>query len=610
MAEGDDPVVGPGGQPDLRRRPVRLADDRGRRRARPLVRGSQAFGERALSIGEEAVAETAALLGVTEDEPIDFFIYADEDAFYDALGPGTRENVGGPGERGHPDAVRAHRAVRDRRPVGRRGRPARARPPRVRHGRREPVPLPAALAQRGPGDVPERGLRRRATAGTSRPRPRRQHHPARRAWAASSRRRPRASSWRTPRASAPSTSSSGPTARTLLRAHRRRTPTAAPTTRRSRRRSARTSPRSTRPGWPTSARSVPVRQRSAAAPRRPAARRLGRHRCASSRRHRRPAPSGAGGRRRSRRRPHPGEATSESVGTRGARGGRAASVLAVRSGPWSPRDAVVGRSAHAVSVLARVSGHPDLAIDPRARPPGPRLPRRGAARLRRARASATRPRSARRWSRPPASCRPSRTSSSRRSSTCASQIQTDGRARGRAAPHVVRELNDRLEEARIAAGPHPADRDRHRPPARGLARPGRAGCERGRLPGRCRGTCARSSMSSGRPAPRPSRSTASASCRRRRSSTSVRRSSSTRPTSCRRTRSRPLGRATCTAAWRPRPASSTSSAPVPRATASASQFAEPETRRRAGLRRDGHAALRAPGPDGLGIGATAVVPGG
>ena len=32
---------------------------------------------------------------MTEDEPIDFFIYADEDAFYDALGPGTRENVGG-----------------------------------------------------------------------------------------------------------------------------------------------------------------------------------------------------------------------------------------------------------------------------------------------------------------------------------------------------------------------------------------------------------------------------------------------------------------------------------------------------------------------------------
>jgi hypothetical protein len=57
--------------------------------------GSVAFGERALRIGEEAIAEAEALLGVEEDEPVDFFIYADQEAFYDALGPGTRENVGG-----------------------------------------------------------------------------------------------------------------------------------------------------------------------------------------------------------------------------------------------------------------------------------------------------------------------------------------------------------------------------------------------------------------------------------------------------------------------------------------------------------------------------------
>jgi hypothetical protein len=57
--------------------------------------GDQAFGERALRIGEREVEESAKLLGVTETEPIDFFIYADRDAFYDALGPGTRENVGG-----------------------------------------------------------------------------------------------------------------------------------------------------------------------------------------------------------------------------------------------------------------------------------------------------------------------------------------------------------------------------------------------------------------------------------------------------------------------------------------------------------------------------------
>jgi hypothetical protein len=57
--------------------------------------GSDAFGRRALAIGEQAVRDTSKLLGVTETQPIDFFVYADQAAFYDALGPGTRENVGG-----------------------------------------------------------------------------------------------------------------------------------------------------------------------------------------------------------------------------------------------------------------------------------------------------------------------------------------------------------------------------------------------------------------------------------------------------------------------------------------------------------------------------------
>jgi hypothetical protein len=57
--------------------------------------GGDAFGRRALKIGDDAVAHTSELLGVTETEPIDFFIYADRDKFYDALGPSTRENVGG-----------------------------------------------------------------------------------------------------------------------------------------------------------------------------------------------------------------------------------------------------------------------------------------------------------------------------------------------------------------------------------------------------------------------------------------------------------------------------------------------------------------------------------
>jgi hypothetical protein len=64
------------------------------------VEGNQAFAQRALKIGDDAVQAAAALLGVKESTPIDFFIYADQSAFYDALGPGTRENVGG---EAHPD---------------------------------------------------------------------------------------------------------------------------------------------------------------------------------------------------------------------------------------------------------------------------------------------------------------------------------------------------------------------------------------------------------------------------------------------------------------------------------------------------------------------------
>ncbi len=57
--------------------------------------GTEDFARKALRIGDDAVRETAALLGVTESDPIDFFIYADETSFRAAMGPGTRENVGG-----------------------------------------------------------------------------------------------------------------------------------------------------------------------------------------------------------------------------------------------------------------------------------------------------------------------------------------------------------------------------------------------------------------------------------------------------------------------------------------------------------------------------------
>jgi hypothetical protein len=57
--------------------------------------GDAAFGRRALDIGERAVISATSLLGVEEKEPIDFYIYAGRDEFYDIIGPGLQENVGG-----------------------------------------------------------------------------------------------------------------------------------------------------------------------------------------------------------------------------------------------------------------------------------------------------------------------------------------------------------------------------------------------------------------------------------------------------------------------------------------------------------------------------------
>ena len=57
--------------------------------------GDAAFGAKALKLGEDEVRETSELLGVTETEPIDFFVYANVDDFYGAIGPGAHENVAG-----------------------------------------------------------------------------------------------------------------------------------------------------------------------------------------------------------------------------------------------------------------------------------------------------------------------------------------------------------------------------------------------------------------------------------------------------------------------------------------------------------------------------------
>ncbi|MGH2466619.1 MAG: peptidase MA family metallohydrolase [Candidatus Limnocylindrales bacterium] len=57
--------------------------------------GNAAFAAKAVQIGDDAVARVAKLLGVTETEPIDFFIYDSAAGFDGALGPGTSEFVAG-----------------------------------------------------------------------------------------------------------------------------------------------------------------------------------------------------------------------------------------------------------------------------------------------------------------------------------------------------------------------------------------------------------------------------------------------------------------------------------------------------------------------------------
>jgi hypothetical protein len=57
--------------------------------------GDANFARQALQMGENGIAKAAEFLGYTETKPIDFFVYADQQSFYDALGPGTRDNVGG-----------------------------------------------------------------------------------------------------------------------------------------------------------------------------------------------------------------------------------------------------------------------------------------------------------------------------------------------------------------------------------------------------------------------------------------------------------------------------------------------------------------------------------
>jgi hypothetical protein len=95
VRDGDETVLGPTDE-------TVLVDDRFEWRtiSGPLVNlhwyaGDEQFAQRALDIGEEGIERASDLLGVTETEPIDFFIYNSEADLREALGPGTRENVGG-----------------------------------------------------------------------------------------------------------------------------------------------------------------------------------------------------------------------------------------------------------------------------------------------------------------------------------------------------------------------------------------------------------------------------------------------------------------------------------------------------------------------------------
>jgi hypothetical protein len=98
LTAADDPTQVSLG-PEVR---VVYADDRfdWQTAAGALVRvhwyqGDAAFGAKALKLGEDEVKATSTLLAVTETRPVDFFVYADQASFYDALGPGAHENVAG-----------------------------------------------------------------------------------------------------------------------------------------------------------------------------------------------------------------------------------------------------------------------------------------------------------------------------------------------------------------------------------------------------------------------------------------------------------------------------------------------------------------------------------
>ena len=569
--EGDVPVAGP---------EVSLVydDDRFDWQTTRAATSSASTGTRATrpsasapcDIGEEAVAETAALLGVTEDEPVDFFIYADQDVVLRRARPGHPRERRWPGQRRHPDPVRAHRA----------------RPRSTTRGSASSSPTSSSTSS---STRPSRTRTTSRRAGSTR------------AWRRTSARATTPSDRGDRRgrrgrdgpiipldglggqfpttadgfflAYAESVSAVDFLIRThgqdaLARAHRlvRRRP--------HRRRGVQAGHR---PGRRRLRRRLAGRSRrrgagppgSAARPGRPAAGRLGRAGAASprARRDERARADGHAGAR---------HATGPEPSTSAARplpvlviGGLlvlagVGLVVARRRRRTAPRRDRAGPAA----------GHPDLAIDPRPGPARPRLPRRRPARVGGpagplhdpGAVAARRDRQRAAGAAGPAQAghpRPAR----RRSRT------TEGAGEGSAA--VVRELNDELEQARIAAGLIPLTGTGIVLQLEDSLDPVAPGCQRARLPGR---------------RARPAHGRRRAVGGRGRGHRGQRRAHRAHDRDHRRRPvdpgqlgvpraavpgHRPRAARPVQPACRPRPASSTSSGPAPRATASASSSPSP-----------------------------------
>ena len=149
---------GPGGQRPLLGHPIRLANTYRIARPDPLVRGRRclrAAGARHRRQGRPAGRGPARSEGVGTDRLLRLRIAG---AVLRRPGPRDPGERRWRGARRDSDDVRPDHARRDRCVVGR-DRPApRAHPPRLQHGCQEPLPLPAALAQRGHRRVPVRGI--------------------------------------------------------------------------------------------------------------------------------------------------------------------------------------------------------------------------------------------------------------------------------------------------------------------------------------------------------------------------------------------------------------------------------------------------------------------